>query len=126
MIYKFKAYHKRYKETYPVVCLNLGTMSDIILHQEKLKATFCADIKDVFITQYTNINDMTGKENYIDDIVKVKINNCIYHRKIYKSESGAYCIDLPVQNQTFDSPVLLVSIEHENVGSVYEKPELLK
>jgi hypothetical protein len=82
--------------------------------------------QDLIFMLFTNQFDKNGKEDWINDIVKVKVGQETYFRKIFQAESGAYCIDLPVFNSTSgEEGIMICSIEHENVGNIYENFNLL-
>ena len=78
------------------------------------------------IEQYTGLKDRDGVEDWIDDIVKTKVGPITYYRKIFQADSGAFCINLPVQYATGgEEGIMLITCEHENVGNVHQNPELL-
>ena len=79
------------------------------------------------VMEFTGLYDKDNKEDWIDDIVKIKIGGVEYYRKIYQTISGSFCINLPSIGSTDieGAPITLLSIEHENVGNVHENSELL-
>ena len=79
------------------------------------------------IIEFTGLYDKDGKEDWVDDIVKVIIGETEYYREIFQSSSGAFCIDLPALGSTGveGEAILLISIGHENIGNIHENPELL-
>lgn len=79
------------------------------------------------LMQYTGLHDKHGKEDWIGDIVKAEVGGFTYYREIFQAESGAFCINLPTLGATGgEDAIMLITCEHENVGSVHENPELLK
>lgn len=79
------------------------------------------------VGQLTGLHDKNGKEDWIDDIVKAKVGQFIYRRRIFQAESGAYCINLPTIGVTDgQSAIMLITIEHTNIGNFWENPELLE
>ena len=86
-------------------------------------------LKQGKVMQYTELKDKNGKEDYISDLVKVFVGGVEYIREIYQSESGAYCINLPVMGSSTiaeQQPIYLYSIEHEVVGNIFENKNLIK
>jgi len=80
------------------------------------------------VGQYTGLKDKNGKEDWIDDIVKTKVGQFTYYRRIFQAESGAFCINLPVLYYATPTQeaIMLITCEHENVGNIHDNPELLK
>lgn len=90
------------------------------------------DYLEVFLRlpkqQFTGLYDKNGKEDWEDDLVKVKIGNQNYIRPVFRSASGAWAINLPVMSfsSTKEEPVMLITIEHENIGNIFENADLLE
>lgn len=90
------------------------------------------DYLEVFLRlskqQFTGLYDKSGKEDWDGDFVKVKIGNQNYIRPIFCSASGAWAINLPVMSfsSTKEEPVMLITIEHENIGNIFENADLLE
>lgn len=79
------------------------------------------------VGQFTGLKDKNGKDDWINDIVKVKVGQIAYCRQIFQADSGAYCIKLPVRGATGgENGIMLITIEYENVGNKWENPELLE
>jgi len=78
--------------------------------------------------QFTGLYDKSGKEDWEGDLVKVKIGNQNYIRPVFRSESGFWAINLPVISfsSTKEEPVMLITIEHENIGNIFENADLLE
>ena len=82
---------------------------------------------DEILMQFTGLQDKNGKDDWIGDIVKVRIGTIYYYRKIFQAKSGAFCINVPAlgHSNSEGAPIFLISIEHENIGNIHENPELL-
>lgn len=78
------------------------------------------------LMQYTGMKDKNGKEDWVDDIVETVVGGIVWRSKIFQAESGAYCINLPAQTATGFDAIMLITVEHENIGNIYDNPELLK
>ena len=120
---KFKAWDKEKKKIFQVGMIQNpmnGTRQTVFgIDGEEIK--LCC------LMQYTGLKDKNDKEDWISDLVKVKIGNVYYIREIYQHINGSFCIDVPTFDNTApEAPILLYFIEHENIGNIYENPELLK
>ena len=62
---EFRAWDKKYKKIVPVVCLNLGTNIDHVLHDVENEATYCNLTENLILMQYIGLKDI--KENKIFD-----------------------------------------------------------
>ena len=124
---KFRAWDKENKKMLPIERMDFGLDGHgfRVFCNDGTNYWWIEDNYDFEVMQYIGIKDKNDKEDWIDDIVKVKVGPMYYHRKIYQADTGAYCIDLPSTATTYDIPILLISIEHENVGNKYENKDLI-
>lgn len=134
---KFRAYIKSLNKMEDVVCLNLGTMKDIIVTDSRQKnATMCIPLDDVIVIQYTGLKDKKRTEEYPDgqDIYEGDICHFGYHYNgdysvsansgIVKYEDGCYMLDC--DDWIGLDMATISNIGIEVIGNLHQNPELLE
>ena len=90
---------------------------------DKLDGIFWLMIKDKSFEdaeQYTGLKDKNRVKCFTRDLVAVRISNIIHTREVFQDISGGFCIKLPDYCSTYQTSILLFSIEFEITGNIHE------
>lgn len=151
---KFRVFDKEFKKTH-IVGTNqhdsLTCFDGVVEYYNLQNGEGSGEHGDYILMQYTGLKDKNGKEIYEGDIINIlgeqelgagysfnwnhnsvvkwDENNCCYYLDVIKKhvasicEDGFYTVDVfELRNWTEDE----WWIEYENIGNIYENPELLQ
>lgn len=109
---KFRAWHKLYKEYYHVVSIKLDDKIVTIYNGSDIGSYH---FDEVIIEQYARLKDINGKEIYINDILKVTLENT---REIF--------ICLSDYKEFILNSIFSAYHKLEVIGNIHENKEMLK
>ncbi|AFQ95998.1 hypothetical protein [Streptococcus phage JX01] len=130
MIPKFRAWSKKFKRMYEVTLIDYEN-GDVGLKDDH-GGVAIGDIKQLILMQSTGLFDKNGVEIFEGDVVETEWFKDYEDFSGYRKRGevvfreGYFGIRYPKDSKRYPYQILVAAIDIENIGNIYENPELLE